>query len=166
MSPSRLSVQLPALHALTLHCLSPLPASFRPCSSTFSNRLRPSRRRPSCSRARLGAGRLPHLFRQLVHVRSDPLARPIRARTLTLSSRSARSTGTCAQFRLYGDGLSAPFTMTTSQGPCTVSAGAQLSCAAGNIGSSFTLVRRPFLFLSLSLRPSAALTSSPRTGCR
>ncbi|GAA5930384.1 hypothetical protein JCM3775_004375 [Rhodotorula graminis] len=56
-----------------------------------------------------------------------------------ISSGNWYTTGTCAQYRLYGDGLTSPFTMTTSKGPCTVSAGAQLSCAAGNVGSTFTL---------------------------
>ncbi|KPV77941.1 uncharacterized protein RHOBADRAFT_32524 [Rhodotorula graminis WP1] len=56
-----------------------------------------------------------------------------------ISSGNWYTTGTCAQYRLYGDGLTSPFAMTTSKGPCTVSAGAQLSCAAGNVGSTFTL---------------------------
>ncbi|BGP36165.1 Ribonuclease T2 precursor (RNase T2) [Rhodotorula kratochvilovae] len=55
-----------------------------------------------------------------------------------ISSGKWYTTGTCATYRLYGD-VSSGFTMTTSKGACTVSAGAQLSCAAGNAPSTFTL---------------------------
>ncbi|GJN91945.1 hypothetical protein Rhopal_004973-T1 [Rhodotorula paludigena] len=59
------------------------------------------------------------------------------------------TSGTCATYRLYpsteGAELTAGFTMTTSKGPCTVSQGAELSCASGNIASTFAIDSNNYL---------------------